>query len=96
MTDLIYFFDLDRNQLKEYFLAIGEPAFRADQVWKGMYQNLAQSPEEITALPKPLRQKLSEEIIFTHLKTEDRLVSSDAETEKHSSHYRMEPGSKPS
>jgi len=82
MTEKIYFFNLDRAQLKEYFLSIGEPAFRADQVWKGMYQNLAQSPEEITALPKPLRQKLSEEIIFTHLKTEDRLVSSDAETEK--------------
>jgi len=82
MTDKIYFFDLDSDQLKEIFSSMGEPSYRADQVWKGMYEQLAKGPEDISALPKTLREKLGEEIDFTRLNPADRLVSTDRETVK--------------
>mgnify|MGYP000846772292 CR=1 FL=1 len=82
MTDQLYFYDLDRTQLEEYFLSIGQPAFRAQQVWNGIYQQLAAGPDAITALPKKLREVLSESITFSRLEPLDRLVSSDAETVK--------------
>jgi 23S rRNA (adenine2503-C2)-methyltransferase len=82
MSDKPYFFDLDAQQLKEYFLAIGEPAFRAEQLWKGVFQHLAAGPNEITALPKTLREKLAAEITFSRFNQVDRLVSTDGETVK--------------
>jgi 23S rRNA (adenine2503-C2)-methyltransferase len=36
----------------------GEPAFRVDQVWRGLYDQLA-GPEELTALPRVLRARLA-------------------------------------
>ncbi|MFL6206306.1 MAG: radical SAM protein, partial [Acidimicrobiales bacterium] len=35
------------------------PRYRVDQVWQGLYRQLA-SPEELTALPKAMRAQLSE------------------------------------
>jgi 23S rRNA (adenine2503-C2)-methyltransferase len=37
----------------------GEPSYRVDQVWDGMYRRL-QRPEEMTDLPKALRARLGE------------------------------------
>jgi 23S rRNA (adenine2503-C2)-methyltransferase len=39
----------------------GEPRYRVDQVWTGIYEHLA-SPEELTNLPKGLRRRLDEEL----------------------------------
>ena len=39
----------------------GEPRYRADQVWSGLYEHLA-SPAELTNLPKGLRQRLADEL----------------------------------
>jgi len=36
----------------------GEPGYRVDQVWDGMYRRLA-APEELTELPQPLRTTLA-------------------------------------
>lgn len=82
MTDKPYFFDLDRDQLKDYVTSIGEPGYRADQVWKGIYELIAQDAEQISALPKTIRTKLGEELAFTHLIPVERLVSRDRETVK--------------
>ena len=49
-------YDLSPTELTE--LLAGEPAFRARQVWAGLYERLA-SPSEMTELPKALRQRLS-------------------------------------
>ena len=37
----------------------GLPRYRVDQVWQGLYEQLA-APEELTALPKALRAELAE------------------------------------
>ena len=36
----------------------GLPRYRVDQVWQGLYEQLA-APEELTALPKALRAELA-------------------------------------
>jgi 23S rRNA (adenine2503-C2)-methyltransferase len=82
MEDKLFFYDLDRDQLKEILLSAGEPAYRSEQVWKGVYQNLAKTPDEITALPKSLREKLTAEINFQRLNPVERFASSDGETVK--------------
>ena len=51
-------YDLDRDALAE--LLTGEPRYRVDQVWDGLYRQLAE-PAELTSLPKRLRARLDDE-----------------------------------
>jgi len=80
--DKLYFFDLDLDQLKEYFREIGEPAYRATQLWSAIYTQLVAEPDQVSSLPKPLRSRLQQDITFSHLNPIERLVSSDGETVK--------------
>ena len=48
-------YDLTSAELAS--LLAGEPAYRVRQVWSGLYENLA-APEEMTSLPKALRERL--------------------------------------
>jgi 23S rRNA (adenine2503-C2)-methyltransferase len=50
-------YDLDRDALAE--LLAGEPRYRVDQVWDGLYRQLAE-PAELTSLPKALRARLAD------------------------------------
>jgi 23S rRNA (adenine2503-C2)-methyltransferase len=52
-------YDLDRAALAD--LLDGEPRYRVDQVWDGLYRQLA-TPGELTALPKALRARLDDEL----------------------------------
>ena len=80
--DKLYFYDLDLDQLKEYFREIGEPVYRATQLWSAIYTQLVAEPDQVSSLPKPLRTRLQQDIIFSHLNPIERVVSSDAETVK--------------
>lgn len=77
---LIY--DLDfpalENKLKEW----NEPAYRAKQIWQGLYVHLYSSPEQFTNLSKPLREKLAEYFSFSNFKIRTFLDSSDKSTRK--------------
>jgi adenine C2-methylase RlmN of 23S rRNA A2503 and tRNA A37 len=54
-------YDLDRDALAR--LLAGEPRYRIDQVWDGLYRQLA-TPSELTALPRPRRQRrLRDELV---------------------------------
>jgi 23S rRNA (adenine2503-C2)-methyltransferase len=77
---LIY--DLDLEELQRMLSMWGEPAYRAKQVWQGLYQQLWATPEEFTSLPATLRQQLAEHFRFTSLHAETELHSSDQETTK--------------
>lgn len=66
------------NVLKEW----GEPAYRAEQIWRGLYQQLWTLPDQFTTLPKGLRQRLGEAFTFSHLKPVTSLRSSDGNTIK--------------
>ena len=52
-------FDLSRADLGELLAAWEEPAYRARQVWAGLYERLA-TFEELTEVPKVLRERLAE------------------------------------
>jgi len=77
---LIYDLDLDSitNLLQEW----NEPVYRAKQIWQGLYQHLYDSPEQFTNLPKSLRKKLAEQVIFSPFKVKTYLDSSDGTTRK--------------
>ena len=75
-------FDLDLPALTGLLTGWGEPAYRARQVWEGLYRHLWGSPAEFTSLSLGLRQKLAESLDFSHLALETVLDSSDGETRK--------------
>ncbi|MFH0754266.1 MAG: 23S rRNA (adenine(2503)-C(2))-methyltransferase RlmN [Candidatus Omnitrophota bacterium] len=66
-----------RVELEERFKSCGEPAYRAAQVFDWIYKKLAFSWEEMTSLPKSLREKLAVEIPFPVLIEKDVCVSED-------------------
>ena len=50
-------YDLDRDEFS--VLCEGEPSYRVEQVWQGLYQGL-KHPDEMTNIPKTLRARLEE------------------------------------
>lgn len=81
-TSTPLFYDLSFADLQTQLTQMGEPAFRAKQIWQAIYHDLAANPDEITTLPKALRQKLSESFSFTSLEPAKKLASSDNQTIK--------------
>lgn len=82
MSEKTYIFDLDLPELTATLQSWGEPAFRARQIWHGLYQNFWHDPEEFTTLSKTLRQRLAANFEFSHLRLVQTLKSSDGETNK--------------
>jgi 23S rRNA (adenine2503-C2)-methyltransferase len=56
-TDSMSLFEADREALTT--ILDGEPRYRLDQLWKGLYVDFAE-PKDITSLPASLRTRLSE------------------------------------
>jgi 23S rRNA (adenine2503-C2)-methyltransferase len=52
-------YDVDREQLGT--VLDGEPRYRVDQLWAGLYEQLIE-PEQLTTLPKALRARLAAEL----------------------------------
>lgn len=77
---LIY--NCDLADFKEFITCLGEPAYRAGQIWQGLYRHLWDSPDKFTMLPAGLRQKLDGEFIFSGLTPVQTLTSSDGQTIK--------------
>ena len=77
---LIY--DLDLPQIAETLKSWGEPAYRAAQVWQGLYHHFYGSADEFTALPLPLRERLAAAFDFRGLQPLRYLDSSDGLTRK--------------
>lgn len=75
-------FDLDLNEITNILKEWDEPRYRAQQIWQGLYQHFYNSAEEFTNLPKSLREKLAEHLIFSPLKPKLYLDSSDGQTRK--------------
>jgi 23S rRNA (adenine2503-C2)-methyltransferase len=68
---------LSKDELTEFVESIGEPRFRAKQIFKGLHERRVQSFDEMTDLPKALREKLDETATVSTLKVESRYVSED-------------------
>jgi 23S rRNA (adenine2503-C2)-methyltransferase len=52
-------YDVSRDELTT--LLTGEPRYRVEQVWHGLYDELA-APEQLTTLPRRLREQLATEL----------------------------------
>ncbi len=59
MPDAPTRYDLDREALAD--VLAGEPRYRLDQVWTGLYTQLT-DPADMTALPRSLRERLTAEL----------------------------------
>ena len=68
----------------------GEPRYRLDQVWQGLYTQLAE-PAEISNVPKALRERLGA-ALPTALTQVIRKVSDDGDTVKYL--WALDDGSK--
>ncbi len=77
---LIY--DLSLPALTSIFKGWNEPAYRAKQIWQGLYQHLYNSPDQFTNLPKSLRDKLAANLSFSPFTIKTFLESSDGQTRK--------------
>jgi 23S rRNA (adenine2503-C2)-methyltransferase len=77
---LIY--DLDFPSLENKLREWNEPAYRAKQIWQGLYVHLYSSAEQFTNLSKTLREKIAEHFSFSNFKVRTYLDSSDKSTRK--------------
>jgi 23S rRNA (adenine2503-C2)-methyltransferase len=68
-------------RLETFFASIGQPGYRARQVLRHLWVAPVSSFDEMTALPKPLREKLAETFIIPRLEIAARQASKDG-TEK--------------
>ena len=68
---------LSEDDIKANLLALSEPAFRAAQISQWVWQKGAASFEEMSNLPKGLREKLSENFDIYKMTIATRQVSSD-------------------
>src|SRR5438105_3505244 len=68
---------LSPAELIEFVASLGEPVFRARQIFAGTHQRRLRSFDEMTDLPKELRAKLSELATISTLTLESRYISSD-------------------
>lgn len=77
---LIYDFDLPEiiHLLKTW----NEPEYRAEQIWKGIYQQYWQKPDDFSNLSKRLRKRLFDHISFNNLTKQLTKNSTDGETQK--------------
>jgi 23S rRNA (adenine2503-C2)-methyltransferase len=73
----LIFSELTHNQLVKLITSMGGPAYRAKQLSKWVYQNMAQDYDEMTDLPLALRQKLSNEIRLHSLKPAKLVTGKD-------------------
>ena len=66
-----------KDELLDFVTEIGEPKYRASQIFKGIHQKRLLDFGDITDLPKSLREKLEASATASTLEVESRYVSED-------------------
>ena len=74
---------LTLEELRNYFISIDEPAFRAEQVFKWMYVDMVDSFDAMNNIPKTLRKTLSEEFSLDTLQYATSEISPSTKTKKY-------------
>ena len=73
MTEKIDLYSMTDTELEEYFVSLGEPKFRAKQVFPRLAEGCPIS--EMTNLSKKLREQLESNVLDTLPRVEEKLVS---------------------
>jgi 23S rRNA (adenine2503-C2)-methyltransferase len=82
LDDRALIYDLSYSEIEQIVTSWGEPKYRAQQIWNGIYRNLWTKPDDFTVLPKNLKQKVFELYSFRSLTPERTMRSSNRETQK--------------
>lgn len=75
-------YDLSYEALTAWLKNNRQPVFRAQQIWRAIYQNNKITPKEISTLPKVLRETLDETFDFEGLTPVKSMVSANKKTVK--------------
>lgn len=82
MTDKIDLYDLDLAQLTQFLAELGQPKFRAQQIWQWLYQHYAADFSAMHNLPQSLRDSLAEKATISQINIVSNQQASDGRTEK--------------
>src|SRR5580765_8876186 len=66
-----------KQELREYCVALGEPAFRGAQIYHALYSERKFDVAQITNLPAALRERLAKEARVTLPEAKQRFASAD-------------------
>ncbi len=72
-----FIYDYSLEQLQQWMQENGEPTFRADQLFDWIYVKRVKSFEDMSNLPKTLREKLTEQFQFVTLNEITKFESKD-------------------
>ncbi len=75
-------YNLTRNEMEMFVLELGQPRFRAKQLWHWLYRQFVTSFDEMRNLPKAFRQALANEATLGTLQEVAEINSSDGQTKK--------------
>ncbi len=82
ITPPIRLLDLSRDALRDQVFAWGQPAYRADQLYQWLYQQVTVDPAEMSNLPASLRARLADEAQIELLAPVAETVARDGHTTK--------------
>ena len=71
------FLGKSKEELREFCVALGEPAFRGAQIYHALYSERKFDVAQITNLPAALRERLSKEARITLPEVRQRFSSAD-------------------
>jgi 23S rRNA (adenine2503-C2)-methyltransferase len=75
-------FDQDKTSLLNSLQEMGQPSFRLNQIWSGIYQKFWNIPSQFTNLPNFFRNELFSKYSFSSLEPVKELISVDKQTQK--------------
>lgn len=68
---------LTKEQLRDFFVANGDKAFRGNQVYEWLWGKSTHSFEDMTSLGKETRKMLEDNFVINHIKVDEMQQSSD-------------------
>lgn len=80
MSDKTNLYNLNFDELTEFITNLGQPTFRAQQVWDWLYKRYALDFETMGNIPKAFRAQLAESATLQIGQVVDALYSSDGRT----------------
>jgi 23S rRNA (adenine2503-C2)-methyltransferase len=80
----LFVYDLGLPEWESLFEHWGEPSYRGQQMWTGLYQHFWHEPAQFTTFPKDLRERIAREgtLAFSHLTPLETRTSEDHLTQK--------------
>lgn len=82
MTQKTHLYDLDFSALTDFVTELGEPKFRARQIWNWLYKQYVADVAEMANLPKKLRTRLTTAVTLNTGKIVVNQQSNDNQTSK--------------